>query len=84
MKEIYLQQQEKYLNIIGTLKIGLTIFNMYLGNWMLFTTPTDRNLRTIKFWRKTLSHYTKNQFIEENKDLPYFGFSKVFIFNNEI
>lgn len=60
------------------------IFNMYLGNWMLFTTPTNRNLKTIKFWRKTLFHYTNNQFIEENKDLPYFGFSKVFKFNNEI
>lgn len=59
-----------------------TILNKYLGNWMLFTTPTDSNLKTIKFWRKTLSHYTNNQFTEENKDILNFGFSKVFKFTN--
>lgn len=61
-----------------------TIFNKYLGNWMLFTTPSDSNLKTIKFWRKTLSNYTNNQYTEENKDIPQFGFSKVFKFNNKI
>lgn len=60
-----------------------TICNKYLGNWILFTTPTDSNLRTIEFWRKTLSQYTNNNFIEEDKDIAHFGYNKVFRFNNK-
>ncbi len=59
------------------------IFNKHLGNWMLFTTPTDSNLKTINFWRKTLSNYTNNQFIERDEELLHFGFSKVFKFINK-
>lgn len=58
------------------------IFNLYRGSWMLFTTPTDSNLNTVSFWRKTLSRYTDNHFTEEDKELQHVGFSKVFKFNN--
>jgi len=46
------------------------------------TTPTDKNLNTISFWRKTLSGYKNNQFTEEDKVLKDIGFYKVFKFNN--
>jgi predicted acetyltransferase len=58
------------------------VFNLHRGKWMLFTTPTDKNLNTVSFWRKTLSGYTNNQFTEEDKELNDVGFSKVFKFNN--
>lgn len=58
------------------------IFNKHLGNWMLFTTPTESNAKTIRFWRKTLSNYTKDQFTEEDKDIPEYEFGKVFKFSN--
>lgn len=58
------------------------IFNLYRGKWMLFTTPTEKNIKTINFWRKTLSRYTNNQFTEEDKELQGVGLSKVFKFNN--
>ena len=60
-----------------------TVFNNFCGNWMLFTTPTDSNLKTIKFWRKTVAKYTKGKFIELNEDLPHYGFNKVFRFSNK-
>ena len=60
-----------------------TVFNNFCGNWMLFTTPTDSNLKTIKFWRKTVAKYTKSKFIELNEDLPHYGFNKVFRFSNK-
>lgn len=63
---------------------AIEIFNKHLGNWMLFTTPTDKNLETIKFWRKTLSVYTKGQFTEEDRDIPHFGFYKIFKFTNKL
>lgn len=58
------------------------IFNQFKGKWMLFTTKSDSNLNTINFWHKTLFNYTKDNFIEEDKELPHFGYNKVFNFNN--
>lgn len=60
-----------------------TIFNKHIGSWMLFTTLNERNSKTIGFWRKTLSKYTKDQFIEEDKDIPEYEFGKVFSFSNK-
>jgi len=60
-----------------------TVFNKHIGKWMLFTTPTDRNLKTIGFWRKTLSDYTKDEFTEEDKDIPGYEFGKIFKFSNK-
>ena len=61
-----------------------TVFHKHLGNWMLFTTPTESNAKTIEFWRKTLSSYTKDQFIEEDKYIPEYEFGKVFKFSNKL
>lgn len=55
-----------------------TIFNKHSGTWMLFTTPTDSNFKTIKFWRKTLSKCINNQFTEVDQDIPHFGVNKIF------
>lgn len=49
------------------------IFNRFRGKWLIYTTPTDKNLKTIQFWRKTLSRYTNDQFVEADKDLEYVG-----------
>ncbi|NBD27702.1 GNAT family N-acetyltransferase [Paenibacillus glycinis] len=60
-----------------------TIFNRLKGKWLLYTFPTDNNLRTIKFWRKTLGRYTSDLFTEEDKALrPEMGVEKVFNFSN--
>lgn len=68
----------------GVAEYAMTkIFNEFKGKWMLFTTPTDNNIKTINFWRKTLSNYTNNQFIEEDKELEHYGFHKVFNFKND-
>jgi predicted acetyltransferase len=58
------------------------VFNKFLGSWELHTNQnTERNIRTLKFWRKTLSQYTRNNYIEENKDTSD-GLMTVFSFNN--
>ncbi|WP_243136955.1 GNAT family N-acetyltransferase [Alkaliphilus serpentinus] len=59
------------------------IFNEFRGRWMLFTTLSDSNKKTISFWRKTLKGYTNGRYAEEDKELPHFGLSKVFNFNNK-
>ncbi|WP_138751663.1 GNAT family N-acetyltransferase [Paenibacillus sinopodophylli] len=58
------------------------IFNWHRGSWMLYTTPTDNNSKTISFWRKALSRYTNHQFTEEDKELHDVGLNKVFKFNS--
>ena len=59
------------------------IFNRFQGKWLIYTTPTEKNSKTINFWKKTISRYTNNQFTEEDKELHDIGFSKVFNFSNK-
>lgn len=60
------------------------IFNRFQGKWLIYTTPTERNSRTIHFWRKTLARYTNNRFTEEDKELrAEIGAAKVFHFTNK-
>ena len=60
------------------------IFNRFQGKWLIYTTPTERNSRTIHFWRKTLARYTNNMFTEEDKEMrAEIGAAKVFNFTNK-
>jgi predicted acetyltransferase len=69
----------------GVAEVAITkIFNRFQGKWLIYTTPTEKNLRTINFWRKTLTRYTNNLFTEEEKELrPEIGITKVFNFTNK-
>lgn len=59
------------------------IFDRFPGKWLIYTTPTEENARTVQFWRKTLARYTSNLFTEEDKELrPEIGVAKVFHFSN--
>lgn len=64
-------------------KAAAVIFNRFPGKWMLFTTPTEDNVRTQMFWRKTLERFTLSRYKETDEDLPHFGASKVFRFESD-
>ncbi|MBE9915272.1 GNAT family N-acetyltransferase [Paenibacillus donghaensis] len=63
---------------------AVSIFNLFPGKWMLFTTEGENNVRTQNFWRKTISNLTSNRYTESDEDLPHFGISKVFRFENNL
>lgn len=39
------------------------VFNIFIGEWELHTSSSDRNTPTQGFWKKTLSQYTNGEFI---------------------
>lgn len=64
-------------------KAAIKLFDKFKGNWVFFTTPNDKNIRALKHWRKTLAHYTNNQYVEEVKDTIDHGVNAVFNFTNK-
>jgi len=40
------------------------VFDKFLGRWELYTNPSSKNFKGQKFWRKTVSNYTKNDYDE--------------------
>ncbi|MDP5276441.1 GNAT family N-acetyltransferase [Chengkuizengella axinellae] len=59
---------------------AIMLFNQYKGRWGLYTNCTDNNIRTLRFWRKTLGNYTNSNYVEEQQDTPdgvmtFFGFN---------
>lgn len=51
------------------------------GHWELHTNASERNMRAISFWRKTLNACTKGQFTEE-EGVREEGKMLIFRFNN--
>ncbi|MDR0270800.1 GNAT family N-acetyltransferase [Paenibacillus sp.] len=61
---------------------AVSIFNLFPGKWMLFTTEGENNVRTQNFWRKTLSNFTSSRYTEKDEELPHFGMNKAFWFES--
>lgn len=57
------------------------VFEKFKGNWELFTNPADKNVIGQKFWRKTVSRYTKGNY-EEVVGPTHDGNKLIFRFSN--
>lgn len=57
------------------------VFDKFLGKWGLYVAPSGTNPRAERFWRKTISDYTKDNF-EENHGSTFDGYKLIFTFNN--
>lgn len=57
------------------------VLEKFKGNWELFTNPADKNVIGQKFWRKTVSSYTKGNF-EEVLGPTHDGNKLIFRFSN--
>lgn len=57
------------------------IFDKFSGKWGLYVAPPAINQRAEKFWRKTISDYTKGNF-EEKQGATFDGDKLIFTFNN--
>lgn len=57
------------------------VFDQFKGNWELFTNPSENNIVGQRFWRKTISNYTNEVYIEE-KGETFDGYKLIFRFNN--
>ncbi|GAA4851900.1 GNAT family N-acetyltransferase [Paenibacillus vulneris] len=51
------------------------------GHWELQTNPSERNVRAIQFWRKTLEACTNGEYSEEMGHHPKYGEKLVFRFS---
>jgi len=59
------------------------IFDKFSGKWGLYVAAKEigTNLRAEKFWRKTISSYTNDNF-QEKYDETFIGYKLIFTFNN--
>lgn len=57
------------------------VFEQSKGRWELFTNPSERNQTGQRFWRKTVSNYSKGNYIELNDD-TFDGQKLIFRFDN--
>jgi len=59
------------------------VFDKFKGKWGLYVAAKEigTNLRAEKFWRKTISDYTKDNF-EEKHGPTFDGYKLIFTFNN--
>ncbi|MBO0992759.1 GNAT family N-acetyltransferase [Bacillus sp. SD088] len=57
------------------------VFEQFKGNWELFTNPAEKNIVGQKFWRKTISNYTKGEYKEEHGE-TFDGYKLIFSFSN--
>ncbi|GIP31586.1 hypothetical protein [Paenibacillus sp. J2TS4] len=57
------------------------VFEKFKGSWQLFTNPSEKNIAGQKFWRKTVSNYTKGQY-EEKVGTTFDGYKMIFSFHN--
>lgn len=60
---------------------AIQVFENFKGQWELFTNPSERNIVGQKFWRRTVSNYTKSNF-EEECGTTFDGYKLIFRFNN--
>jgi len=60
---------------------AIQVFEKFNGQWELFTNPSERNIVGQKFWRRTVTHYTNNNF-EEEFGTTFDGHKLIFRFNN--
>ncbi|OAB34024.1 GNAT family N-acetyltransferase [Paenibacillus glacialis] len=66
----------------GVAEYAITrVFERFTGKWELFTNPSERNAIGQKFWRKTVSNYTKGNY-EEVLGLTIDGNKLIFRFSN--
>lgn len=67
----------------GIAEVAVTrVFDQFTGKWELFTNPDERNIVGKKFWRKTISNYTKENYTEKYGD-TFDGYRLVFQFENK-
>ncbi|MEC0307835.1 GNAT family N-acetyltransferase [Paenibacillus lautus] len=59
------------------------VFDQFQGAWELQTNPTERNMSTQIFWRKTLNTYTGGRYTEHDGVHPEKGDMLIFRFNNK-
>ncbi|GIO92935.1 MULTISPECIES: GNAT family N-acetyltransferase [Paenibacillus] len=59
------------------------VFDQFQGAWELQTNPTERNMSTQIFWRKTLNTYTGGKYSELDGVHPEKGEMLVFRFTNK-
>ncbi|MBP1994872.1 GNAT family N-acetyltransferase [Paenibacillus eucommiae] len=60
---------------------AVQVFENFKGSWEIFTNPSEGNLIGQKFWRKTISNYTKGLY-EEEFGTTFDGDKIIFRFNN--
>lgn len=49
-------------------KAANEIFKRYIGRWELYTNHVEKNIAGQKFWRKTISNYTNDEYEESIGD----------------
>ena len=57
------------------------VFDIFSGKWGLYVAPYGMNPRAEKFWRKTISEYTKDNFNEKSGS-TFDGDKIIFSFDN--
>ncbi len=63
---------------------AVKVFDQFKGKWELFTNPsTERNINSQKFWRKVISNYTKDNYVEEFGE-TFDGYMLIFQFDNSV
>ncbi|MBH5316207.1 GNAT family N-acetyltransferase [Paenibacillus sp. GSMTC-2017] len=60
---------------------AIQVFEKFKGKWELFTNPSEKNIAGQKFWRRTISIYTKNNF-HESSGATFDGDKLIFRFSN--
>lgn len=59
------------------------VFNKFRGNWEVCTNHLEKNIVGQKFWRKTISIFTKGNYHEKEGETLH-GYKLIFNFNNSL
>lgn len=59
----------------------IVLFDKFSGRWELYTNTLSKNINGQKFWRKTISSYTNNNY-DESIGQTVHGEELLFRFNN--
>ncbi|MEF2965377.1 GNAT family N-acetyltransferase [Paenibacillus sp. M1] len=62
-------------------RAAIEVFEQFKGKWELFTNPSERNIVGQKFWRKTISKYSNDNYVELLDD-TFDGHKLIFRFDN--
>ncbi|WP_211748682.1 GNAT family N-acetyltransferase [Paenibacillus sp. Marseille-Q4541] len=62
-------------------KAAVKVLEQYKGKWEVFTNPAETNIVGQKFWRKTISNYSKEKYIEMHGD-TFDGYKLIYRFDN--
>ncbi|MWV43399.1 GNAT family N-acetyltransferase [Paenibacillus sp. HJL G12] len=60
---------------------AIKVFEQFKGRWELFTNSSERNITGQRFWRKTVSNYSKENYAELYGD-TFDGHKLIFRFDN--